>query len=95
MSAGFNKWLDTFLDEKGIDLKDQIFTCDIGGFWGHCIMEGGVLLDALRKCPKSEEKKIKATIVKLDFCNAPVLPFFQHLACGLAKQRFGGDTRAS
>ena len=90
--TGFNQWLEVFLDEKGYDLADQAFTCEIGGFWGTAIVGGDVLLNAFESAPISELEVIKRTLVKIDFVNGRIHDYFQHLATALSKMQFGGDS---
>lgn len=77
----FDKWLDTFIEEKGID-PDHIF--EVQGDSGFNIMPLAVVLDAMKQAPRQEQEAIKDKIVRLDFANAPILPFFEHLAGALA-----------
>jgi hypothetical protein len=77
----FNKWLDTFLSEKGIDLET---TLTAEGASGTNYIPLACLVDAIKAAPASEQRQIKHGIVRLDFYNAPVLPFFNHLAGAIA-----------
>jgi hypothetical protein len=85
----FATWLDTHLTEKGIALETMTFSVEIGGFWGHAIVEGAALLDALRACSPAEQTAIKTMLVKLDFLNSDPVPFFEHLAAAMARQLGG------
>ena len=77
----FANWLDTFLDEKGIDL-DQVVEAE--GPSGLNSIPVACLVDLMKQAPKSEQTAIKATIVKIDFCNGDVLHYFKHLAHAVA-----------
>lgn len=77
----FNQWIDTFVSEKGIDL-DHVLEAE--GPSGVNFMPVQILIDAIKAAPASEQVQIRTVIVKLDFANAPVLPFFAHLAKALA-----------
>jgi len=72
----FNKWLDTFCEEKGIDLED-VFEIDDN------IIPYGVIVEHIKIAPEHEQKKIKDIIVKIDFQNGDVLHFFRHLGKAL------------
>ena len=42
------------------------------------------VIDAMKQAPHDEQEAIRSRIVQLDFANAPILPFFEHLAGALA-----------
>jgi len=77
----FNNWLDTFVSEKGIDLETML---EAEGPSGTNYIPLACLIDALKAAPPSEQSKVKHAIVRLDFVNAPILPFFNHLAGAIA-----------
>ena len=79
----FNTWLDTFLKEKDIDL-DMVITVKSDGPFGDNIMPLSVLIDQLKKASASDKRAIKNSLVKLDFVNAPIVPFFAHIAKAIA-----------
>lgn len=80
--AGFGKWLDTFLGEKGIDLE----TCfEIEGPEGWNLFTVGALVELMKSAPAHEQKGIKMMLVKIDFVNGSVLDYFKHLAKAVAK----------
>ena len=74
-------WIDTFIDEKGIDLEQ---TFEFDNHNGFNLMSYGVVVEAIKTCRAEEFKKIKATIVKIDFMNGDVCHFLRHLGQGLA-----------
>ena len=78
----FNKWLDTFIEEKGIDLEET-FTIEENGQLH--IFELGNVIDNIKATSKEEQKAIKDMIVKIDFNNADVVDYFKHLAKALVK----------
>lgn len=85
MSA-FATWLDTFLDEKGIDPESYTFIVETPGkFWDTHIIPLESVIAAAKGVSAAEQLVIKNTLVKLDFCNQPVVPYFQHLANALAE----------
>ena len=77
----FSKWLDTFVSEKGLDLEHRF---RVEGPSGENSIPLACLLDAIKAAPANEQAAIKTGIVRLDFANAPILPFFKHLAGAIA-----------
>lgn len=77
----FDTWLDTFVDEKGID-REQVLRVD--GPSGENLIPVQCLLDAMKAAPKHERDGIKAMIVRIDFRNGDVLDYFRHLAQAIA-----------
>lgn len=77
----FNKWLDTFIEEKGIDLNDvvEITTNNNTHFF-----EIGNIVEHIKATTKEEQTAIKDMIVKIDFHNGDVIDYFKHLAKALA-----------
>ena len=76
----FEKWLDTFIEEKRLNLDEVIEVND--GENLH-IFDLRRIVDELKVCPKFIRDKVKRAIVRLDFCNAPIMPYFEHLAKSL------------
>ena len=81
-NESFNKWLDTFIEEKGIDLEET-FTIEENGQLH--IFELGNVIDNIKATSKEEQKAIKDMIIKIDFNNADVVDYFKHLAKALVK----------
>jgi hypothetical protein len=79
----FNKWFDTFIEEKGIDL-DQSFEIE-GKEWGINIIPVAVIVEHIKIANVQEQKQIKDIIVKIDFANGDVMDFFKHLATVIAR----------
>ena len=77
----FNAWIDTFIEEKGIDL-DQCF--DVEGVSGTNVMPYGVVVEHIKLTSGAERRSIKTMIVKIDFMNGDVCHFFRHLGQALA-----------
>ena len=77
MNKSFNTWLDTFIDEKGIDLDEtfEISTDNLLHLFSY-----GFIVECIKNTTASEQKAIKNKIVYIDFKNGDVLPFFRHLA---------------
>jgi len=78
----FKKWFETFITEKGYDLEAEIFDVDTAR--GFNIIEGGVLLEAIMNAPANEQTAIKNQLVRIDFHNGKLRPFFEHLAKAMA-----------
>jgi len=72
----FEKWLDTFLTEKIIDLDDRF---EVGGASGTNSFTYGVIVDAIKAAQPDEQEAVKRQIVKIDFVNGDVRQFFRHL----------------
>ena len=77
----FNKWLDTFIAEKGID-GEHILEAE--GASGVNYIPVSILVDAIKATGESEKAAIKHTIVKIDFLNGNVVHYFAHLAKAIA-----------
>ena len=78
---GFDKWLDTFISEKGIDTEQYI---EVEGPGGANHMPVSAVLDAMKSTTDAEKSKIKNTFVLIDFKNGDVLHFIKHLAQAIA-----------
>jgi len=77
----FGRWLNTFLDEKGID-REEAF--EVPGASGPNHIPVGCLVEAMLAAPKHEQDGIKKMLVRIDFANAPVRPYLAHLAKAIA-----------
>ena len=77
----FNKWLDTLIEEKGIDTEEPI---EVEGPSGLNIMSVGVVLEAMKQTVGTEQKSLKNMLVKIDFMNGDVVDFIKYLAKPLA-----------
>lgn len=80
--VSFNKWLDTFIEEKGIDLEE---TFTIEGENNTHIFEIGNVIENIKATSPKEQAQIKDMIVKIDFNNGDVVDYFKHLARALAE----------
>lgn len=78
----FSTWLDTFVEEKGLDTEFVIKVTGETGLMNHIPL--GILLDVIKEAPTREQLGIKAEIVRLDFLNADVMGYFEHLAKAIA-----------
>jgi len=78
----FSKWIDTFVEEKGIEFE----TFDVqseNGTWNFNIPLSAVV-EQMKVESKVTQARIKDTIVRIDFANGDVLDFFKFLASKLA-----------
>jgi hypothetical protein len=77
----FGKWLDTFIEEKGIDLEERF---EIEGLSGTNFMTVGIVIDHMKVANAAEQMMIHDRLVRLDFQNQPIVPFLKHLAQAIA-----------
>lgn len=80
----FNKWLDTFLQEKGIDGEDRV---EANGPSGVNSIPVASLAELMKQAPAHEQAGIKTTLIKVDFLQpgkAPVMRYLAHLAQAVA-----------
>lgn len=80
-NPGFKRWLNRFIDEKGIDREEML---SVEGYGGLHQMPVEVVLEHMLIAPKSEQDAIKNMIVKIDFRNGDVVDYFRHLATAIA-----------
>ena len=79
----FNKWLDTFVEEKGLNL-DHAFEVE-GPEHGLNIIPLGCIIDFIKdEADEEAKKKVKENLVKIDFMNGDVMHFFNHCAKAIA-----------
>ncbi len=80
MTDEFVEWLDRFVDEKGLD-RQHIF--EVEGTQCNLIpLE--VVLEHCAIAPEQEQSAILKMLVRLDFYNADVMDYFEHLARAIA-----------
>lgn len=77
----FNKWIDTFIEEKGIDLQKVI---EIKTEKNTHYFEIGNIVENIKATTLEEQSTIKDTIIKIDFYNGDILDYFKFLAKILA-----------
>lgn len=77
----FDAWLDTLVDEKGIDLEKEIL---VDGASGTNFIPLAVVVEHIKIAPVHEQKKIKGMLVQIDFVNASVEHYLTHLAQAIA-----------
>lgn len=79
----FTAWLDTFVDEKGLD-REHVFTVE-GPLWGDNFIPLQCVLDMVAQACPSDQSKVKDTLVKIDVLNGDAMHFFAYLAKGIAR----------
>ena len=77
----FDKWLDVFVAEKGLDTE---IVFEVEGDAGMNLVPLGGVVDFVKNVDAATKAKIKNTIVKIDFFNGDVLDFFKFMAKGMA-----------
>jgi len=77
----FNKWLDTFIEEKGIQTDEII---EVEGPSGVNYILIGMILDAMKMTNSEEQRHLKSMLVKIDFLNGDVVDYIKHLAKAIA-----------
>lgn len=82
VESAFNKWLDTFIEEKGIDLEQVI---EVKTENNTHYFEVGNIIANIKATTPDEQAGIKDMIVKIDFHNGDVIDYFRHLAQALAE----------
>ena len=82
LTSTFARWIDTFLQEKEIDLESIL---EVPGPSGTNWIPVGALVEMMKGAPKHEQQGIKSMIVRIDFANGDVLDYFKHLAQAVAR----------
>lgn len=78
----FSRWLDTFIEEKGIDTERVI---EVQGPSGMNSIPVAVLIEHMHQANAAEQMLLHDRLVRLDFYNQPIMPFLEHLANAIAK----------
>lgn len=78
-TSALNKWLDTFLEEKGFDPKTIIEHQGKNQF--HMI-EAGHIIEFVKGLDDDLKSQIKTKFVQIDFANGDYMHFIKHLAKG-------------
>lgn len=82
-AAAFTTWLDTFVDEKGLD-REHIFTVE-GPTWGDNLIPLQCVIDVAAQASPADQSKIEDTLVKIDILNGDPMHFFEYIAKGIAR----------
>ena len=80
----FSRWLNTFVDEKGLD-REHVLEVNGSEEWGTNYIPLECVIEACMIVHKDDQAKIKDTLVHIDFRNGNVMDFFEYLAKGLAQ----------
>lgn len=75
----FAKWLDTLVEEKGLELDEAIET-----HFGTVSLS--FVVEHMKIASREEQQQIKTILVKIDFLNGDVMDFFRHCAGALETQ---------
>lgn len=78
----FNSWLDTFIEEKGIDLGQIL---ELKTDKNTHYFEVGNIIENIKATTPEEQEEIKKMIIKIDFYNGDVVDYFKHLAQALVQ----------
>ena len=78
----FNSWLDTFIEEKGIDLGQIL---EVKTDKNTHYFEVGNIIENIKATTPEEQEEIKKMIIKIDFYNGDVVDYFKHLAQALVQ----------
>jgi hypothetical protein len=81
-NSPFNRWLETFLDEKGIDLEEGFTVSGPGG--PNHMQYAHVVTAIVENAPPHEQAAIKDQLVRIDFRNGDVRHYLRHLAQAIA-----------
>lgn len=89
MSSEMNisQYLITLLTEKGIDLGYN-FKIKSDSVFGDHIIPLMVLVEFIESLDPNSQKKIRETLVRIDFQNGNILHFFKFMAEGMVKLKF-------
>ena len=77
-------YFDRFFEEK--EIPYQMFEIEHGDTV-HFI-DTDVVIEGIKNAPPAEQAQIRDMLVKLDFHNAPIVPFLEHLAGAMVKVQF-------
>lgn len=74
----FDKWLDTFIDEKELD-TDTLFEIEADD--GLHMVDFDLLITWIKtELSSSDQNKVKDQLVRIDFANGDVMDFFEYIA---------------
>ncbi len=74
----FNKWIDTLIEEKGLNLG-HVFEVD-GPVWGMNMIPLESVVEQIKTFPPQTQKLAKNKLVGIDFANGDVMHFFKYIA---------------
>ena len=81
----FTKWLDKFLEEKGLDLSQEFKQTNESGI--SITFSYQDIVDQIKHSPEKEQdngiNSIKGMLVRIDMANGDILDYFKHLSKAL------------
>ena len=77
----FSNWLDTFVEEKGLDLGH---TFEVEGDGGLNLIPLGAVVGMMQTWPTDLQAKSKRMLIKIDFVNGDVVDFLKYIAAKMA-----------
>lgn len=80
----FEKWLNTFIEEKEIDISEEFKSTKDGISQIFTYRE---VLDNFKMTSEREQQEIKEKIIEIDFYNADVKEFIRHMSKALLPSR--------
>lgn len=81
--AGFDSWIDTFVEEKGLNLEHR-FEVE-GPDWGWNSIPLSEVVAFTKHCGPENQSQIKSKLVEIDYGNGDAMHFFEYLAKGMAR----------
>ena len=78
----FNTWIDTFVEEKGLDLDH---TFEVEGASGTNWISVAVVVEFFKSLPATVQNQVKTKIVEVDYHNGDMMHFFKFAAKGMAQ----------
>ena len=85
MTMTFNNWLNTFVEEKDLDLDH---TFEVEGDGGLNLIPLGAVIETMQAWPTDLQAKTKGKLVSIDFANGDVVPFFKGIAGVMALNKY-------
>lgn len=75
---GFNKWLETLVEEKELDLFHNFEVTSEGGTWN--LIPLASVVEYCQGLDPEGQAQVKKTLVQIDFRNGDVMDFFRYIA---------------
>ena len=82
MNQTFPQYLDALVAEKPLDTEQRF---EVEGPSGTNSIPLGCVIEALKQAPRHEQEAVRTMLVRIDFVNADVCDYFEHLAGALAQ----------
>lgn len=81
MTQTFTAWLDTFVEEKGLDLEGSFELMDVNDTWH--LLNYGVVIEFIKGLEDEIQVKVKNTLVQIDYKNGDITHFLRFMAEGM------------